>query len=81
LFNVQIREEGAGLAGSRVLFLFGASVPVKEVGRRPVTSYYGGGDAIIPMRIDYVVGTAIAIAWEHLSLEERNADNRRIVFR
>lgn len=25
---------------------------------------------MIPMRIDYVVGTAIAIAWEHLSLEE-----------
>ena len=41
-----------------------------KAGRRPVTSYYGGGDAMIPMRIDYVVGTAIAIVWEHLLLEE-----------
>jgi len=38
-----------------------------KAGRRPVTSYYGGGDAMIPMRIDYVVGTTIAIAWEHHS--------------
>jgi hypothetical protein len=36
--------------------------------RRPITSYYGGGDAIIPMRIDYVVGTAIAVSFDNSSV-------------
>jgi hypothetical protein len=39
-----------------------------KAGRRPVTSYYGGGDAIIPMRIDYVVGTAIAVSFDNSSV-------------
>jgi hypothetical protein len=38
------------------------------MGHRPVTSYYGGGDAIIPMRIDYVIGTAIAVSFDNSSV-------------